>query len=233
MDELIISKLREMSWPLAGWSSVAVTEDMEEHSRWAGFQIAYLNMRDRNDLYKDETIVPLTWEEGLVGGIVQDYDFLAVQERMDESLVALQLLLGLDVRDILYLHSKVSGESYRFEDAGGVERCQKLVKPVISPGVHQYLSSLEWRDRIAGDMLLHHVANRCLDATIQALGRETFEMHLTTFRTYMALAQETCKDVAIWPCGPDGPRREESLVDCEHKDLGCGLRCLDDLSDFL
>jgi hypothetical protein len=42
---------------------------------------------------------------------MQKYDFLALTERLDESLVAMQLLLGLPVGDILSTSSKV-GNGY-------------------------------------------------------------------------------------------------------------------------
>jgi hypothetical protein len=37
------------------------------------------------------------------------YDFIAITERMDESAVELQMLLGLPLADVLYLNAKTSG----------------------------------------------------------------------------------------------------------------------------
>jgi Sulfotransferase family len=42
--------------------------------------------------------------------ILRGYDFVGVSERMDESLVALQLLLGLETADILYMRYAVEEE---------------------------------------------------------------------------------------------------------------------------
>ena len=41
--------------------------------------------------------------------IMQEYDFIGILERLDESLVALQMILGLRTSDILYLRAKTSG----------------------------------------------------------------------------------------------------------------------------
>lgn len=38
-----------------------------------------------------------------VNSILRDYDFIGVTERMDESAVALQMLLGLKTSDVMYL----------------------------------------------------------------------------------------------------------------------------------
>ena len=35
--------------------------------------------------------------------ILKEYDFLGVTERMDESAVALQMLLGLKISDVMYI----------------------------------------------------------------------------------------------------------------------------------
>ena len=42
-------------------------------------------------------------ESQLAQSIIDDYDFVAVTERLDESLVVLQMLLDLPLGDILYL----------------------------------------------------------------------------------------------------------------------------------
>ena len=48
--------------------------------------------------------------------VFQEYDFIGVSERFDESLVAMQLLLGIDVGDILYISSNVHGGYDRVKD---------------------------------------------------------------------------------------------------------------------
>mmetsp|Transcript_32983 Transcript_32983/g.75980 ORF Transcript_32983/g.75980 Transcript_32983/m.75980 type:complete len:324 (-) Transcript_32983:405-1376(-) len=57
--------------------------------------------------------------------ILNDYDFVGITERMDESLVALQMLLRLNVTDILYLSAKTRGG---FDDGGYNNTCVYIVR---------------------------------------------------------------------------------------------------------
>ena len=51
-----------------------------------------------------------------IRSIFRDYDFVGVSERMEESLVALQLLLGLEASDILHMrYSALAKEAAEFE----------------------------------------------------------------------------------------------------------------------
>ena len=45
----------------------------------------------------------------LVSNVLVEFDFIGLLERLDESLVALQFILGLETRDILHTKSKQSG----------------------------------------------------------------------------------------------------------------------------
>lgn len=50
---------------------------------------------------------------------LQGYGFVLVTERMDESLVAMALLLGIDVGDVLVTASKVAGSTYHLVKPAG------------------------------------------------------------------------------------------------------------------
>jgi hypothetical protein len=63
--------------------------------------------------------------------IMRQYDFIAVTERMDESLVAMSMLLHLPLADILYLKAKSSGG---FDD-GGHGFCVVIQKSFVSDGM--------------------------------------------------------------------------------------------------
>ena len=41
--------------------------------------------------------------------------------------------------------------------------------------IQQYLQSEEWRAEIYGNLLLHEVANQCLDRTIEMIGELRFD----------------------------------------------------------
>jgi hypothetical protein len=44
-----------------------------------------------------------------VQSVLQNYDFIALLERFDESLVVLKMLLDLDFEDILYVKDRSEG----------------------------------------------------------------------------------------------------------------------------
>ena len=98
-------------------------------------------------------------------------------EHFDESLVALQLLLDLDVGDILYLKTKVSGALYSWE----VNECMPLKKQ-LSEAVMEFLHSDKCQWKTEGDMLLYMAAHWCLDETIASLGHERFKAALMTYK---------------------------------------------------
>jgi hypothetical protein len=71
--------------------------------------------------------------QNITQGIIDDYDFIAITERFDESMVVMQLLLehkyGIGVvtlGDMLYLNAKVSGG---YDDGGYKSTCYKILKP--------------------------------------------------------------------------------------------------------
>jgi len=146
---------------------------------------------------------------------------------MDESLVALQMLLGLEVGDILYLSSKTSG-GYSYVTNGGLgPRCFKESTKFVSSKMKEYFDSDEWRTHIQGDTMLYRAANNSLDLTIDALGREKFESNLQSFRTAETIAHERCEAKTIFPC-MNGQLHK--VNDCYQMDQGCGYACLDEVA---
>ena len=146
-----------------------------------------------------------------VKGIMNDYDFLMLVERFDESLVAMQLMLGLRPSDILYLSSKQAGSSYYYNERKN--KCMFLQKASASPGVAMHLSSDEWYAKQYGDYLLHETVNQSLDLTIESLGREKFKEAMQKFQTLKKQANNECADYAHFPCSATGkpqPRLAEA-----------------------
>ena len=47
--------------------------------------------------------------DGVVADILDDYNFIGTVRRLDESLILLGFLLGLNAADLLYLSSKTNG----------------------------------------------------------------------------------------------------------------------------
>ena len=133
--------------------------------------------------------------------IIRDYDFIGITERMDESLVVLQMLLDLETADILYLTAKGHG---RFDDGGNNSTCTYVVPSFVSPGMNDYFESREWTDRIVGDTHLYKAASISLDMTIDKLGRKAFGKQLAAFKEAKKIVDEKCQDTVVWPCSADG-----------------------------
>jgi hypothetical protein len=155
--------------------------------------------------------------------IIKAYDFLVVVERMDESLVALAMLFGVQIGDIVTLDTKVQG-MYALE----ANRCFKIVKSHVSPRVKEYLSSEVWYAQNYGDYLLHAAASASLDKTIDALGRSRFEAELDRFRKLKVMANEECASQGS-RCSEDGVPmdKKEREENCYKIDEGCGYHCID------
>ena len=162
--------------------------------------------------------------------ILQDYDFIAITERMDESIVALQLILNLTTADVLHLNAKSQGG---FDDGGDTDvGCVRVQPSFVSPGMQEYFdTSDEWKNLTYADTLLHRAANRSLDLTIeQTIGRDRFAAALDKFRKAQQEVQEKCAKKAIFPCSPGGVYQPlVSYTDCLWYDSGCGTECIDGL----
>jgi Galactose-3-O-sulfotransferase len=219
-DDKIIDMLKHRSSP----------GRFREKVKWdSGYQVGYLHTGPPPDhvLWNSEVpdhVTDLSIIQSRIKDILEHYDFLIVVERLDESLVALQLLLNLDPTDLLYVSgSKESGGWTKMKG-----KCHKLIPKFVSPLVRAFLESPEWLARNYGDFLLYHAANQSLDATIEHLGRHRFDEALKAYRLLLAQAQTTCQSKVMFPCSPEGKRQfKEGAQNCYNKDWGCGYPCLD------
>jgi hypothetical protein len=200
-----------------------------------GFQLAYLALHDirEGSAWKKNEPTEVFDPEAIhknVQSVIDDYDFIVVVERLHESLVAWQLLLGLDVTDILYLSSKKSG-GYWYRDHNAHKECVALQPTFVTPRVAEYLSSDEWYAKNYGDYILSEAASQSLDLTIDELGKERFDKALKEYLAVKAHADEKCAHTAIFPCSEDGVRQPKlARTNCYKGDQGCGYPCLDELS---
>jgi hypothetical protein len=160
---------------------------------------------------------------------VQEYDFIGVTERMDETAVALQMILGLPTASVLYISSKVNGG---YDDAGLYNsKCYFIQPSFYIAFMKQYFESKEWNDKIKWSIAVHQAVNRSLDLTIDALGRNEFQEQLQKFRRAQAIVTRTCADSALLPCSATGQRHQDSETNCLFYDLGCNFECLDRVSN--
>lgn len=161
--------------------------------------------------------------------IMLDYDFIGITERMEESAVVLQLLLGLKTGDILYTNAK---QSSGFDDGSYEDRgCIYIVPSFVSPGMKAYFQSTHWKVISATDAFLHQAANKSLDLTIERLGRRRFEEALRRFRWALDQVEQKCSANITYPCSPSGEYMKRR--DCLWLDSGCGTKCMDAVAEEL
>ena len=139
--------------------------------------------------------------------ILQDYNFIGLVERLDESLVALQMILGLDTTYILHLNSKTSGG---FDDGLGKGGCAYVPQSFVSDEVKDYFDSSEWKDKIQLDVALWKAVNRSLDETIDKLGRKKFNEQFKNYQRLSQVVKDQCSSEAIFPCSDDGTQNKKS-----------------------
>lgn len=193
----------------------------------------------------------------LINNILSDYDFIGVTERLDETAVALMMLLDLPMGTALYLNSKQSGG---YDDGASGTSCTFIQPSVISDGMKAYFRAPYWQSLVRWDEKLYQAASRSLgkidlkfwclfiarnnshgtgptlfvshtDLTIDRLGRTKFETNLNTFRHALQVAQERCLPREVFPCTSDGKKQRNRH--CYWKDSGCGHECLDEVATEL
>lgn len=205
-----------------------------------GFQLRYTSLQSIGEdsawrADSPEVVIDAAAVVENVRQVVDTYGFLLVPERMDESLVALALILGIDVGDVLVTASKVAGSRYHLLHSRKNEfQCVPTVKSFVSDAVQTFFASDQWRAMNYGDYLLHEVAQQSLDLTVQQLGRDRFQVALARYRHLRSLEQEQCASSVAFPCSDDGvPQTEIAARNCYLRfyDFGCGYPCIDALAD--
>jgi hypothetical protein len=160
--------------------------------------------------------------------VLNDYDFIGITERMDESAVVLMMLLNLRLADILFLDAKSSGG---YDDGGGDRKCHLIQKSTVSEGMNKYFAKPSWQRIVGPDKMLYTAANKALDLTIDQLGRNEFEENLTRFRRAQTIARNRCIQREVFPCTSKGAINPNK--NCLWKDSGCGSDCLDEIATEL
>jgi Sulfotransferase family len=155
--------------------------------------------------------------------IFQNYDFLAVSERMEESIVVLSLLMQVPIADVIVLSSKESGG---YDDGLSKNGCVKIRKKWSTPKIDDYMQRQFLNHNF--DYLLYQIANASLDKTIHALGRDKVDAGIQLYRTLQSKNENICFQKAIFPCPKVLPNHTYlSRRDCYSQDSGCGHKCTD------
>jgi hypothetical protein len=156
-------------------------------------------------------------------------------ERMDESLVVFKLLLNLTHADIIVGSASKQSGGWDWDWDGPPYpdgRCFAIPKATnLTRVVQEHLQTSFEKDN--GDVLLHQVANRNLDLTIDALGRERVEQQVAQHRQLQRLVQERCQDQVITPCDGHGNFQPQYIENCFQFDEGCGYHCINNVLDEL
>ena len=164
-----------------------------------------------------------TYSIASVKDAVAKFDFIGLAERMSESIAVLTLLLNLEHDDAIVLSSKISG-SYDF--AGRKQGCILIPKSFTTPEVDAFLAQSHPIDNY--DYLLYDIANRSLDKTIDALGRDVVDNEAQIQRYLQRMAEENCRSKTVFPCSANGqPQIRAAMASCYAEDAGCGHDCVD------
>ena len=182
------------------------------------FELAYVQNHPADQLATMNTARLSSIAQTALG----EFNFIGTLERLDESLVLLQLILDLEPSDVLYMNAKHNAEY-------DSHTCNKLAKRVSTPAIEEYLSSEQWMRDNEGDYMFYDAVNRSIDLTIDFIGRTKFDRALTRFRQVKAIADRECEYMD--PCIDEGVLRPEGEngTRCYWQDSGCGYECLDRL----
>ena len=110
-----------------GRRGVNATEEniLDTLSHTSNYQLRYIRPETPKEL--------LSMDDTELGTVVQqtlnEFNFIGILERLDESLVLLQFILDLKPSDILYQNAKQSGGGYDYL------RCKKIVKSFTTPAI--------------------------------------------------------------------------------------------------
>jgi hypothetical protein len=176
---------------------------------------------------KTHSLPPLNYH-AVVQEILDDYDFIGVTERMDESLIVMKFLLNLTLKEILYVKPARTSGSF---SNGYIDRpCVYLIPSFVTPGIEKYFESPEWKKRIEGDELLYRAANKSLDRTIDAIGRDRVERAMQQFNKAQAYVQEQCEGKVRSMCDDGGKVVPPGNRTCYIWGEGCDYQCINDLT---
>jgi hypothetical protein len=164
----------------------------------------------------------------VINNILANYDFIGITERMDESVVALSMLLNVPLGNVLYLNAKGHGG---YDDGVYNDKCYYIQPSTVSTKMSTFFESEYWNKIINWDRLLYKAVNRSLDMTIDRLGRDLFNDNLEKFRSSNLVARDRCLPQNVFPCTATGEQNKNAS--CLWSDSGCGYKCLDELANEL
>ena len=127
---------------------------MEVLSSEKNFQSTYLNLPSPNE------------QPSSADRIINGYDFLAVTERMEESLVVLAMLAQIPLTDVVIFSSKLAGG---YDGGTSKMGCMKIVKKWTTPKIDKYILG-DYQKTNKDDYYLYYAAQRSLDKLLMLWG---------------------------------------------------------------
>lgn len=164
--------------------------------------------------------------------ILAAYDFIGVQERWDESLAVLQLLLGLETQDMLYLKTKSSSSALGGASFALVDKtCVQIQPQQITLKWKEYFHQpFMFEEIFEPDVFVYKGINASLDATIASLGRDRVDQTVKRLQWAQREVEARCTST-VYPCSAEG--KLQATTDCFVADVGCGSQCLDSVGKEL
>lgn len=158
--------------------------------------------------------------------VMKEYDFIAVTERMDESMVAMSLLFHIPLGDVLYLKPGKTQGGWAVDPDSPT--CRFIAKGSASSDMQSFFRTDQWQEMTRWDIAMYRAADRSLDLTIEALGAKRFQATLNRYQTAMKEVERRCVPKVPLPCSPDGVFTNQT--DCMYLDCGCGNSCIDEVA---
>mmetsp|Transcript_5808 Transcript_5808/g.6499 ORF Transcript_5808/g.6499 Transcript_5808/m.6499 type:complete len:441 (+) Transcript_5808:36-1358(+) len=187
------------------------------------------------DKYPEINVLNLTDEEikSYIQKVIDNMNFIGLVERMNESLVLLQLMLDLQPSDVAIVKSSKMAGQYELFLGNKKAGCQRMgYKREILPGAQTFLESDEWKQLSKIEYMLYDAANRSIDHTIETvIGRDKFNKALLEFEDMQRKVTKYCSDKVVLQCTANGTKVDkEKISKCyTHDEMGCGYECLDEM----
>lgn len=165
----------------------------------------------------------------IIDDILSDYNFVGILERIDESLVVLQMLLNLTTKEILYTRTRTSGA---FSNGWTGRPCLWVIQSFLTPGMEDFFNSPIWgRHIVKDDLRLYSAINASLDRTIEKLGKENVAKNLYRLKRGLQIAQNNCHGRVIQMCDEAGRYHFDNETTCYIWSEGCDHECINELND--
>lgn len=158
---------------------------------------------------------------------IDEFNFIGLVERMDESLVLLQLMLDLRPSDVSSVSSSKIANTFSMRK----QRCVRFgYKRNIFPRAQEFLDSDEYRNMSKIEYMLYESVNRSIDHTIESvIGRDKFDVAMEEFQKVKEKIQQHCRDFVSNACTSNGTHVKKRPKCYINPDIGCGYECLDDV----